>query len=72
MKKAIILIAVVALSACQTTQQRQQDGRAQADKVVRAVFGTVKPLPVDPNCSWCLVARRCKVPTCPNQNEQKQ
>ena len=66
MKKAILLIAVVALSACQTTQSRQQDGRAQADKVVRAVFGTVKPLQADPNCRWCLPKQRCKVPSCPN------
>jgi hypothetical protein len=68
MKKAILLIAVIALSACQTTQ-RQQDGRAQADKVVRAVFGTVKPLQVDPNCPWCLQTQRCKVPSCPNKNQ---
>jgi hypothetical protein len=65
MKKAILLIAVVALSACQTTP-RQEDGKRQADKVVRAVFGTIKPLPVDPNCSWCLQTHRCKVASCPN------
>jgi hypothetical protein len=65
MKKAILLIAVVALSACQTTP-RQEDGKRQADKIVRAVFGTVKPLQADPNCRWCLVKQRCKVPSCPN------
>lgn len=65
MKKAILLIAVVALSACQTTP-RQEDGKRQADKIVLAVFGTVKPLQADPNCRWCLVKQRCKVPSCPN------
>ena len=72
MKKTILLIAVVALSACQTTQT--SDGKAHVDKIVRATFGerAFQPPKVDPNCSWCLVARRCKVPACPNQNEQKQ
>jgi hypothetical protein len=65
MKKAILLIAVVALSACQTTP-RQEDGKRQADKIVRAVFGTFEPLQADPNCSWCLINTRCKVPSCPN------
>ena len=71
MKKAILLLAVVALSACQTNNN---DGKAYADKMVRAAFGdkAFKPLQVDPNCPWCLVTRRCKVPTCPNQNEQTQ
>jgi hypothetical protein len=66
MKKAILLIAVVALSACQTTQT--SDGKARADKLVRAAFGerAFQPLPVDPNCSWCLINTRCKVPSCPN------
>ena len=70
MKKAILLIAVVALSACQTTQ-RQQDGRAQADKLVRAAFGerAFQPLQVDPNCSWCLINTRCKVPSCFYKNQ---
>ena len=70
MKTTILLLAVVALSACQTNNN---DGKAQADKAVRAAFGdkAFKPLQVDPNCSWCLVTRRCKIPTCPNQNEQK-
>ena len=70
MKKTILLIAVVALSACQTNNN---DGKAQADKVVRAAFGdkAFKPLQVDSNCPWCLVTQRCKIPTCPNKNEQK-
>lgn len=67
MKTTILLIAVVALSACQTTQT--SDGKARADKLVRAAFGTVKPLPVDPNCPWCLQTQRCKVPSCPNKNQ---
>lgn len=71
MKKTILLLAVVALSACQTNNN---DGKAQADKAVRAAFGdkAFKPLQVDPNCPWCLVTRRCKVATCPNKNEQKR
>ena len=70
MKTTILLIAVVALSACQTTQT--SDGKTRIDKAVRAAFGdkAFKPLQVDPNCPWCLVTRRCKVATCPNQNEQ--
>ena len=69
MKKTILLLAVVALTACQTNN----DGKAHADKLVRAAFGdkAFKPLQVDPNCPWCLVTHRCKVPTCPNKNEQK-
>lgn len=72
MKKLILLLAVVALSACQTTQT--SDGKTHVDRAIRAAFGerAFRPLPVDPNCPWCLVTRRCKVPTCPNQNEQKQ